>query len=221
MPDTRASSPPVEQTAKRFQRDPLLLDLVGEENTGKLADTITLMTMTVRSCLGARARGGRACLRSPAASVGPRAPLPRPHPLVNVRAANHAPLRPRAHLRSRPSCPQVAEGRKPQSLADVLGVFGAGGKSIVFTRTKAGADEIAAVISQQQVCEALHGDIPQAQREKTLQRFRDGAFSVLVSGAARLRARARARAVVGACRRVVARVVYVLRACLGPRWACW
>lgn len=36
------------QTAKRFQRDPLLVDLVGEENTGKLADTISLMTMTVR-----------------------------------------------------------------------------------------------------------------------------------------------------------------------------
>ncbi|KAI8476815.1 MAG: P-loop containing nucleoside triphosphate hydrolase protein [Monoraphidium minutum] len=111
----------VHKTAKRFQKDPLLMDLVGAENTGKLADTISLMTMT------------------------------------------------------------VAEGRKPQSLADVLGVFGAGGKSIVFTRTKAGADEIAAVISQQQVCEALHGDIPQAQREKTLQRFRDGTFTVLVA----------------------------------------
>jgi RecG-like helicase len=32
-----------------------------------------------------------------------------------------------------------------------------------------------------QVCEALHGDIPQAQREKTLARFREGSFSVLVA----------------------------------------
>jgi hypothetical protein len=36
------------QTARRFQKDPQLLDLVGAENTGKLADTISLMTMTVR-----------------------------------------------------------------------------------------------------------------------------------------------------------------------------
>ena len=111
----------VHKTARKFQKDPLLVDLVGEHNTGKLADTIKLMTMV------------------------------------------------------------VAEGRKPQSLADVLSVHAAGGKAIVFTRTKAGADEIAAVISQQQVCEALHGDIPQAQREKTLARFRDGAFTVLVA----------------------------------------
>lgn len=45
----------------------------------------------------------------------------------------------------------MGEGRKPQSLGDCLSVHGAGGKAIVFTRTKAGADEIAAVISQQQV----------------------------------------------------------------------
>lgn len=38
------------QTARRFQKDPLLVDLVGEENTGKLADTITLMTMVVSGC---------------------------------------------------------------------------------------------------------------------------------------------------------------------------
>jgi superfamily II DNA/RNA helicase len=31
------------------------------------------------------------------------------------------------------------------------------------------------------VCEALHGDIPQAQREKTLARFRRGDFAVLVA----------------------------------------
>lgn len=30
-------------------------------------------------------------------------------------------------------------------------------------------------------CEALHGDITQAQREKTLNAFREGKFSVLVA----------------------------------------
>lgn len=32
-----------------------------------------------------------------------------------------------------------------------------------------------------QPCEALHGDIAQAQREKTLSRFRSGQFGVLVA----------------------------------------
>lgn len=70
---------------------------------------------------------------------------------------------------------------KPRSLVDILSVHAAGGKSIVFTRTKAGADEVAAAVNQSQLCEALHGDIPQAQREKTLKRFRDGDFNVLVA----------------------------------------
>lgn len=70
---------------------------------------------------------------------------------------------------------QVHMSEKKQALLDLLSVYAAGGKAIVFTRTKMGADEVAAAISQQQVCEALHGDIPQNQREKTLGRFRAGA----------------------------------------------
>ncbi len=35
------------QVARRFQQDPLLVDLVGEENTGKLSDMIKLMVMQV------------------------------------------------------------------------------------------------------------------------------------------------------------------------------
>ena len=66
-------------------------------------------------------------------------------------------------------------------LVDVLSIHGAGGKTIVFTKTKAGADEVAAAVAQSQPCEALHGDIPQAQREKTLARFREGKFNVLVA----------------------------------------
>eukprot|EP00877_Chromochloris_zofingiensis_P009452 jgi/Chrzof1/4760/Cz14g25080.t1 len=111
----------VHKVAKKYLRDPLVVDLVGEENTGKLADTIRLMVM------------------------------------------------------------QVSYRDKPRSLVDILSVHAAGGKSIVFTRTKAGADEVAAAVNQSQLCEALHGDIPQAQREKTLKRFRDGDFNVLVA----------------------------------------
>jgi superfamily II DNA or RNA helicase len=71
----------------------------------------------------------------------------------------------------------VHHQEKKQALLDLLSVYAAGGKAIVFTRTKMGADEVAAAISQQQVCEALHGDIPQNQREKTLGRFRAGAWN--------------------------------------------
>lgn len=37
----------VHKVAKKYLRDPLVVDLVGEENTGKLADTIRLMVMQV------------------------------------------------------------------------------------------------------------------------------------------------------------------------------
>lgn len=33
----------------RVQENPLLVDLVGEENTGRLADTIRLLVMQVRA----------------------------------------------------------------------------------------------------------------------------------------------------------------------------
>ncbi len=81
---------------------------------------------------------------------------------------------------------QVNYSEKKQALLDLLSVYAAGGKAIVFTRTKMGADEVAAAISQQQVCEALHGDIPQNQREKTLGRFRAGAHRTLTTHAALL-----------------------------------
>ena len=41
--------------ARRFQVNPLIVDLVGEENTGKLCDSIRLMIMQVR--LRARVAG--------------------------------------------------------------------------------------------------------------------------------------------------------------------
>jgi ATP-dependent RNA helicase DDX21 len=113
----------VNKAARRFAKDPQLVDLVGEQNTGKLADTIRLLTL------------------------------------------------------------QVAQrGDKASALCDLLSVHAAGGaKAIVFTQTKMGCDEVAASVGRIHACEALHGDIAQAQREKTLGRFRAGGITVLVA----------------------------------------
>ncbi|KAF6139545.1 hypothetical protein GIB67_015502 [Kingdonia uniflora] len=56
-----------------------------------------------------------------------------------------------------------------------------GGKCIVFTQTKRDADRLAYSMSRSLKCEALHGDISQNQRERTLSGFRDGHFNVLVA----------------------------------------
>eukprot|EP00803_Ostreobium_quekettii_P002697 evm.model.scf_840.6 EVM.evm.TU.scf_840.6 scf_840:56436-62199(-) len=70
---------------------------------------------------------------------------------------------------------------KRNILTDLLVVHGGGEKSIVFTQTKREADYVASCITTSLACEALHGDIPQQQRELTLDRFRKGRFSVLVA----------------------------------------
>ncbi|CAK9325338.1 unnamed protein product [Citrullus colocynthis] len=56
-----------------------------------------------------------------------------------------------------------------------------GGKCIVFTQTKRDADRLAYAMARNFRCEALHGDIAQSQRERTLSGFRDGHFNVLVA----------------------------------------
>ncbi|KAH7533555.1 hypothetical protein FEM48_Zijuj04G0143600 [Ziziphus jujuba var. spinosa] len=56
-----------------------------------------------------------------------------------------------------------------------------GGKCIVFTQTKRDADRLAYAMARNFRCEALHGDISQAQRERTLAGFRDGNFNILVA----------------------------------------
>ncbi|XP_054798075.1 DEAD-box ATP-dependent RNA helicase 53, mitochondrial-like [Prosopis cineraria] len=56
-----------------------------------------------------------------------------------------------------------------------------GGKCIVFTQTKRDADRLSYSMSRSLRCEALHGDISQAQRERTLSGFREGHFNVLVA----------------------------------------
>lgn len=57
-----------------------------------------------------------------------------------------------------------------------------GGKSIVFTQTKRDADRLAYALGRKNYrCEALHGDISQSQRERTLHQFRNGNINILVA----------------------------------------
>jgi hypothetical protein len=51
----------------------------------------------------------------------------------------------------------------------------------VFTQTKREADRLAYVMGRSYQCQALHGDISQNQRERTLSGFRDGRFNILVA----------------------------------------
>ncbi|KAG0569832.1 hypothetical protein KC19_6G118900 [Ceratodon purpureus] len=70
---------------------------------------------------------------------------------------------------------------KRSILNDLIAVYAKGGKTIVFTQTKRDADDVASAMGRILGCEALHGDITQSQREKTLNAFREGNFSVLVA----------------------------------------
>ncbi|KAJ0014911.1 hypothetical protein Pint_21902 [Pistacia integerrima] len=66
-------------------------------------------------------------------------------------------------------------------LSDLVTGSAKGGKTIVFTRTKRDADEISRVLTKSIASEALHGDKSQHQRERTLNGFRQGKFTVLVA----------------------------------------
>ncbi|CAK8565369.1 unnamed protein product [Lathyrus sativus] len=66
-------------------------------------------------------------------------------------------------------------------LAPLINEHAKGGKCIVFTQTKRDADRLSHIISKSVKCEALHGDISQTQRERTLTGFRNNYFNVLVA----------------------------------------
>ncbi|XP_072997025.1 DEAD-box ATP-dependent RNA helicase 3, chloroplastic-like [Typha latifolia] len=66
-------------------------------------------------------------------------------------------------------------------LSDLITVYAKGGKTIVFTQTKRDADEVSLALTNIIASEALHGDISQHQRERTLNGFRQGKFTVLVA----------------------------------------
>jgi len=67
-------------------------------------------------------------------------------------------------------------------LGEVISVYG-GDKArvIIFTETKKEANELLIEPSIKGTAAALHGDIPQAQRESTLRGFRDGKFRILIA----------------------------------------
>jgi ATP-dependent RNA helicase DeaD len=54
--------------------------------------------------------------------------------------------------------------------------------TLIFARTKAGAAELAeTLIARGYPAEAIHGDLPQAERERILHRFREGRLTILVA----------------------------------------
>uniref|UniRef100_A0A0A9DJ00 Uncharacterized protein n=1 Tax=Arundo donax TaxID=35708 RepID=A0A0A9DJ00_ARUDO len=70
---------------------------------------------------------------------------------------------------------------KPAVLGQLIQEHAKGGKCIVFTQTKRDADRLSYTMGRSFQCEALHGDISQAQRERTLAGFRDGRFNILIA----------------------------------------
>ncbi|RWR81846.1 DEAD-box ATP-dependent RNA helicase 53-like protein [Cinnamomum micranthum f. kanehirae] len=70
---------------------------------------------------------------------------------------------------------------KPSILGPLIAEHAKGGKCIIFTQTKRDADRLAYSMGRSLSCEALHGDISQNQRERTLSGFRDGRFNILVA----------------------------------------
>ena len=55
-------------------------------------------------------------------------------------------------------------------------------RAIAFCNTKNMTDRLAGLLKMRNIsCEAIHGDIPQRERERTLQKFKDGKLRVLVA----------------------------------------
>lgn len=111
----------VKKLVKQFLNDPLDIDLIGEGQSGKMADNIRALAV------------------------------------------------------------QVTDECRRSVLVDLLTVYGAGGKAIVFCQTKREADEVAAAVMSHLPCEPLHGDMSQKEREKVLAGFRAGSVNVLVA----------------------------------------
>ncbi len=56
------------------------------------------------------------------------------------------------------------------------------GKTIIFSRTKKGADELAMALKMRgYAAEALHGDLSQSQRDRVMKNFRSGKLEILVA----------------------------------------
>ena len=76
---------------------------------------------------------------------------------------------------------EVDRSRKADTLARLLDMGGYD-RVIAFCNTKNMTDRLAGLLQMRGIsCEAIHGDIQQRVREKTLQKFRDGQLRVLVA----------------------------------------
>ena len=106
--------------SKRYLRDPLLVDLVGDDSVS-VADTVETL----------------ACM--------------------------------------------VPWQAKADAVADCITVYGNGKRTIIFTKTKKDADDLSGHLGKVVPNAALHGDVSQHQREKTLKQFRDGVIKCLIA----------------------------------------
>ncbi|CAN0165128.1 unnamed protein product [Pylaiella littoralis] len=72
---------------------------------------------------------------------------------------------------------------RSSTINDIVSVYGAGGNKriIVFCTTKRDCNELCMDPKMTYDCQALHGDITQANRESTLEGFKKGSFKVLVA----------------------------------------
>ena len=76
---------------------------------------------------------------------------------------------------------QVERSEKAEVMAHLLDMGGYE-RVIAFCNTKNMTDRLAGLLDMRGIsCAAIHGDIPQAVREKTLQKFREGKLRVLVA----------------------------------------
>lgn len=75
----------------------------------------------------------------------------------------------------------VREGDKVAALSRLLEVEEMR-NTLIFTRTKVGAAELSeTLMARGYLAEAIHGDLPQAERERILNRFRNGQLTILVA----------------------------------------
>ncbi|KAF7456862.1 DEAD/DEAH box helicase domain-containing protein [Cryptosporidium felis] len=77
---------------------------------------------------------------------------------------------------------QCAYPQRTGLLGDIITMYaGINGKCIIFTETKQTANEIAMRSEISKMCQVLHGDIQQSQREIALQAFKEGRYRCLVA----------------------------------------
>lgn len=68
-----------------------------------------------------------------------------------------------------------------KDLIFIVRCYGNTGRTIVFTSTKADANDLMSAKEISHMVEVMHGDISQTQREITLKRFKDNRFQVLIA----------------------------------------